>query len=240
MLAAIRVRVGARRPAVCRRRVARRQRAPQLAGPRGCRRDASLSAAAAVSAPIDLTAAGIAIGRGLNLIYTWYFLATLKPKGARAGAALSRACWTSAPRRASARCTTSTRPSPRRCTASRAPTDYWKRRLEQAVACRHRRAHARAQRNQRSVHPRRFAAGPGRGQPQRAARAAGARRPRGIRRRSVPRPAHVDAAAAAAVLSHRPVASAGRGRRTRWIRPPMLGYAPAHRCARASRRVPSP
>jgi len=42
---------------------------------------ASLGAAAAVSAPIDLTAAGIAIGRGLNLIYTWYFLATLKPKG---------------------------------------------------------------------------------------------------------------------------------------------------------------
>ena len=41
----------------------------------------SLSAAAAVSAPIDLTAAGEAIGRGLNIIYTWYFLATLKPKG---------------------------------------------------------------------------------------------------------------------------------------------------------------
>ena len=30
---------------------------------------------------IDLTAAGEAIGRGLNIIYTWYFLATLKPKG---------------------------------------------------------------------------------------------------------------------------------------------------------------
>ena len=42
---------------------------------------ASLAAAAAVSAPIDLTAAGEAIGRGLNIIYTWYFLATLKPKG---------------------------------------------------------------------------------------------------------------------------------------------------------------
>ena len=39
-----------------------------------------LFAAAAVSAPLDLTAAGIAIGRGLNVIYTRHFLATLKPK----------------------------------------------------------------------------------------------------------------------------------------------------------------
>ncbi|MGH8802224.1 MAG: YheT family hydrolase [Casimicrobiaceae bacterium] len=37
-------------------------------------------AAAAVSAPLDLTAAGIAIGRGANRIYTHHFLATLKPK----------------------------------------------------------------------------------------------------------------------------------------------------------------
>lgn len=39
-----------------------------------------LEAAAAVSAPLDLTAAGVAIGRGLNRIYTRHFLATLKPK----------------------------------------------------------------------------------------------------------------------------------------------------------------
>jgi len=39
-----------------------------------------VAAAAAVSAPIDLTAAGIAIGRGLNVVYTRHFLASLKPK----------------------------------------------------------------------------------------------------------------------------------------------------------------
>jgi uncharacterized protein len=39
-----------------------------------------VSAAAAVSTPLDLTSAGIAIGRGLNHIYTRNFLSTLKPK----------------------------------------------------------------------------------------------------------------------------------------------------------------
>ena len=39
-----------------------------------------LIAAATVSAPLDLGAAGIAIGQGLNRIYTRYFLSTLKPK----------------------------------------------------------------------------------------------------------------------------------------------------------------
>jgi predicted alpha/beta-fold hydrolase len=45
-------------------------------------RDAAkvLTAAAAISAPIDLTAAGIAIGQGANRIYTRAFLHTLKPK----------------------------------------------------------------------------------------------------------------------------------------------------------------
>ena len=39
-----------------------------------------VTAAAAVSAPLDLTAAGIAIARGLNRIYTAHFLRSLKPK----------------------------------------------------------------------------------------------------------------------------------------------------------------
>jgi len=45
-------------------------------------RDAArtLRGAAAVSAPLDLMAAGIAIGRGMNRVYTRHFLATLKPK----------------------------------------------------------------------------------------------------------------------------------------------------------------
>ncbi|MEO8755645.1 MAG: alpha/beta fold hydrolase [Casimicrobiaceae bacterium] len=41
----------------------------------------TLAAAATVSVPLDLMAAGIAIGQGLNRIYTRYFLSTLKPKG---------------------------------------------------------------------------------------------------------------------------------------------------------------
>ncbi len=39
----------------------------------------TLRAAAAVSAPLDLMAAGVAIGRGINRVYTRHFLATLKP-----------------------------------------------------------------------------------------------------------------------------------------------------------------
>jgi uncharacterized protein len=40
----------------------------------------TITAAAAVCAPIDLTAAGMAIDRGVNRIYARHFLATLKPK----------------------------------------------------------------------------------------------------------------------------------------------------------------
>ena len=45
-------------------------------------RDAAsmLTAAAAVSTPLDLTQAGIAIDQGLNRIYAWHFLWTLLPK----------------------------------------------------------------------------------------------------------------------------------------------------------------
>ncbi|HZI85099.1 MAG TPA: alpha/beta fold hydrolase [Casimicrobiaceae bacterium] len=39
-----------------------------------------LAAAAAVSTPLDLTAAGISIGQGLNRIYSRHFLSTLVPK----------------------------------------------------------------------------------------------------------------------------------------------------------------
>ncbi len=42
---------------------------------------ATIACAASVSAPLDLTAAGGEIGRGLNRIYAWHFLDTLKPKG---------------------------------------------------------------------------------------------------------------------------------------------------------------
>jgi uncharacterized protein len=42
-----------------------------------------VTAAAAVSAPLDLTRAGIAIGEGFNRIYARHFLHTLKPKAMR-------------------------------------------------------------------------------------------------------------------------------------------------------------
>jgi len=50
-------------------------------------RDAArvVNAAAAVSTPLDLTAAGIAIGQGLNRIYTRNFLSTLVPKSLAMG-----------------------------------------------------------------------------------------------------------------------------------------------------------
>ncbi|MBE0621211.1 MAG: alpha/beta fold hydrolase [Burkholderiales bacterium] len=49
-------------------------------GESGAEPGAGLRAAAAVSAPLDLMAAGAALGQGLNLIYTRMFLATLRKK----------------------------------------------------------------------------------------------------------------------------------------------------------------
>lgn len=47
------------------------------AGPDAAR---MLASAVAVSTPLDLTAAGLDIDRGLNRIYAWHFLDTLRPK----------------------------------------------------------------------------------------------------------------------------------------------------------------
>ena len=110
MLAAIRVRIGARRPAVRRRRVARRQRAPQLAGPRGLGRER------------DPRRRGRGVGadrpdrgRHRHRPRPQPHLHVVLPRdaeaeGPRAGAALPRACSTRDESRASARCTISTRP----------------------------------------------------------------------------------------------------------------------------------
>jgi uncharacterized protein len=49
-------------------------------GERGDSAGAILARAAAVSAPVDLTAAGEALGRGFNLVYTRAFLRSLKRK----------------------------------------------------------------------------------------------------------------------------------------------------------------
>jgi len=51
-------------------------------GERGPDAAGVVRAAAAVSAPVDLTAAGEALGRGFNLLYTRNFLATMKRKAA--------------------------------------------------------------------------------------------------------------------------------------------------------------
>jgi predicted alpha/beta-fold hydrolase len=49
-------------------------------GREGDRAASRVTAAAAVSAPLDLTSAGVAIGQGFNRIYAAHFLQTLKPK----------------------------------------------------------------------------------------------------------------------------------------------------------------
>jgi uncharacterized protein len=49
-------------------------------GRRGVAAAGTISAAAAISAPLDLMASGLAIAQGTNRIYTWHFLADLKPK----------------------------------------------------------------------------------------------------------------------------------------------------------------
>ena len=49
-------------------------------GRQGATAAQTLTSAAAVSAPLDLTASGFDIDRGLNRIYAWHFLWTLKPK----------------------------------------------------------------------------------------------------------------------------------------------------------------
>jgi predicted alpha/beta-fold hydrolase len=49
-------------------------------GREGERAASLVKAAAAVSAPLDLTSAGVAIGQGFNRIYARHFLQTLKPK----------------------------------------------------------------------------------------------------------------------------------------------------------------
>jgi predicted alpha/beta-fold hydrolase len=49
-------------------------------GRAGAAASPTLRAAAAVSAPLDLMAAGVAIGTGMNRLYAKHFLATLKPK----------------------------------------------------------------------------------------------------------------------------------------------------------------
>jgi predicted alpha/beta-fold hydrolase len=51
-------------------------------GEQGAAAHSVVAAAAAVSAPLDLMAAGDALGRGFNLVYTRVFLATLKRKSA--------------------------------------------------------------------------------------------------------------------------------------------------------------
>lgn len=49
-------------------------------GETGTEAGAIVKRAVAVSAPVDLMAAGLALGRGFNLVYTRHFLATLKHK----------------------------------------------------------------------------------------------------------------------------------------------------------------
>ena len=113
---------------------------------------AVVRAAAAVSAPVDLMAAGDALGRGFNMLYTKHFLVTMKRKGGSQARAFPRAV------RRPARCA---RAHPARVRRSRdraaARLPRHRRLLDarehQALARAHPRADAHGQRPQRSVSP---------------------------------------------------------------------------------------
>ena len=80
MLAAVRARVGERAPLYAVGVSLGGSALLNWLGRAGADGTRIVGAAAAVSAPLDLVAAGIAIGRGVNRVYTRHFLATLKPK----------------------------------------------------------------------------------------------------------------------------------------------------------------
>ena len=115
---------GRRRPMSRGGRLARRQRAAQLARPRrqsDARQRAGRRRRGVRAARSDGRRASRS-ARGFNRIYTHYFLRTLKPKALAMARALSRPARSRRDRAACARCGSSTTPSPRRCTASPAPT----------------------------------------------------------------------------------------------------------------------
>lgn len=80
MLRAVRERAGAQRPLYAIGVSLGGSALLNWLGRMGTAASAVVTSAATVSVPLDLTAAGIAIGRGLNRIYTAHFLQTLKPK----------------------------------------------------------------------------------------------------------------------------------------------------------------
>lgn len=80
MLAAVRARVGERAPLYAVGVSLGGSALLNWLGRTGVDGTKVVRAAAAVSAPLDLVAAGISIGRGVNRVYTRHFLATLKPK----------------------------------------------------------------------------------------------------------------------------------------------------------------
>ncbi len=80
MLAQIRARVGAATP-ICAVGVSLGGSALlNWIGRAGRDAQRTLAAAATMSVPLDLMASGIAIDRGLNRLYAWHFLQTLRPK----------------------------------------------------------------------------------------------------------------------------------------------------------------
>lgn len=152
-------------------------------GEQGERARSVVAAAAALSAPLDLMAAGDALGRGFNLLYTRVFLATLKSKSAKKlvqypgvydAAALARANPARVRRH-------------RHCAAARVPRH---RRLldalqQQAVAVQDRRADPADQCAQRSVPARTRAPFGDAGFARGAMRISGRRRACRIRHRAV-------------------------------------------------------
>ena len=142
----IRARVAPATRRLRRRRFARRQRAAQLAGPRGPRCGGVVAAAAAVSDAARPHGRRHRDRPGPQPDLHAQFPAHADAEEPRHGAALSRPARRRPGSGARARCTSSTTPSPRRCTASTGRRDYWRRASAKPWLAGGRRAHAGAQR----------------------------------------------------------------------------------------------
>ncbi len=118
-----------------------------------------LTSAVAVSTPLDLTAAGLDIDRGLNRIYAWHFLWTLKPKSRELARRYPSKLDQDRVRRVYSMYEfDNTVTAPLHGFAG--TLDYWKRGFCKPWLARHRHTHPRPQREERSVRSGRIAPRP--------------------------------------------------------------------------------
>ncbi len=177
-------------------------------GREGAEAQRTLVAAAVASVPLDLMAAGIAIGQGLNRVYTRFFLQSLKPKALSMAGRFPELL--DAARIARVRTMWDFDDAVTAPLHGFAGTDrLLDARIVQTVARARGVAHARGERAQRSLCAGRVAAFRfGRGA-RRRARTAGNRWPRGLHERPGPRPHRLVAPTRARILRPRSMTAPG-------------------------------